>query len=116
MRKKISITLFFVIVIIISWGFYSSGQEHTLIINNIYTDKQMSKNLIIKVDGGKDKKLGKNKKIVMDLKGLNHKFLIEIDGEKKEGIIKFNLNKSAELKIENFLTDNGDWLKEINQY
>ncbi len=116
MRKKISLAIFFIIVFIVGWILYSSGQQHTLVINNIYSDKKMSKNIVVKVFGEKDKKVGKNKKAVMDLKGSSHKFLIEIDGVKKEGVIKFSLNKSAELEVENFLNEKEGWLKETEQY
>lgn len=116
MRKKISIISFFVLIFLVSGILYLTGQEHTLIINNVYSDKKLSKNIIIKNLGEKEKKVGKNKKIILDLKGDTHKFILEVDGEEKSGVIKFDLNKSAELEVENFLSNQKDWLKKINQY
>ncbi|MCQ8211374.1 hypothetical protein NON08_02155 [Cetobacterium somerae] len=116
MRKKISITIFFLLISLIGGILYLTGQEHTLIINNVYSNKKLSKNIIIKNLETKDKKIGKNKKVILNLKGSSHKFILEVDGEEKEGIIEFSLNKSGELQIEDFLNDKKDWLKEINQY
>ena len=73
MGKKLSILIFVWIVCLIGWVLYSTGQEHTLIVNISYKNKDMSTNIVINISGEKDKKIGKNKKAVFDLKGITHK-------------------------------------------
>ncbi|MGL4976648.1 MAG: DUF6672 family protein [Cetobacterium sp.] len=116
MKKNIGVILFFLLVILVSGGLYRFGQEHTLIVNNSYTDKDMSKNITITILNQKPKKISKNRKSVIELKGVKHDFVVEIDGIKKEGTLKFSLNRGIELSVENFMKSNENYLKEINQY
>lgn len=116
MRKKISIIIFFVLIFLIGGILYLTGQEHTLIVNNVYSNKELSKNIIVKNLETKDKKIGKNKKVILNLKGNSHKFILVVDGEEKKGIVEFSLNKSAELQVEDFLNGKKDWLRKIDQY
>ncbi|MGL6025086.1 MAG: hypothetical protein ACRC0F_10775, partial [Cetobacterium sp.] len=113
MRKSINLIIFFLGVVFVIGMLYSSGQEHTLIINNIYSVKDKSKNIVIKIAGEKERKIGKNKKIVMNLKGKTHSVIIKADGLEKAEIIEFNLNKGAEIILENFLAQNSNWFKII---
>ncbi|MGL4641966.1 MAG: DUF6672 family protein [Cetobacterium sp.] len=116
MRRIVVLISFFFSLVLISYFLYVSGQEHTLIFNNIYKDKAESKNIVLKIAGEKDKKISKNRKTVIELKGKQHKFIIESDGQIKEGIVKFSLNKGAEVEIENFMKSENSWIKEIEQY
>lgn len=116
MRKSINLIIFFLGVVSVIGMLYSSGQEHTLIINNIYSVKDKSKNIVIKIAGEKERKIGKNKKIVMNLKGKTHSVIIKADGLEKAEIIEFNLNKGAEIILENFLAQNSNWFKIIDQH
>lgn len=116
MSKNIGITIFLAIIFIVGWILYLTGQEHTLIINNNYKNKDMSKNIVVKIYGEKDKKVGKNKKVIIDLKGMNHKFSVITDEKQIDGVINFKMNKSGELEIEKFLNNEENWLKTIDQY
>ncbi|MGL5279066.1 MAG: DUF6672 family protein [Cetobacterium sp.] len=116
MRKKLSISIFLTTICLIGWILYSTGQEHTLIVNNNYKNKDMSTNIVIKISGQKDKKIGKNKKAVFDLKGVTHKFSILANEKEIEGVINFKMNKSGELEVEKFLNNEESWLKTIDQY
>ncbi|MGL5902635.1 MAG: DUF6672 family protein [Cetobacterium sp.] len=116
MKKNVGVILFFMLIILISGGLYIFGQEHTLIVNNNYFDKDMSKNMIITILNQKPKKISKNRKSVIELKGINHKFIVEVDGIKKEGTLKFSLNRGVELSVENFMKNNENYLKKIRQY
>ena len=116
MRKKLSILIFLSLVCLIGWILYSTGQEHTIIVNNNYKNKDMSTNIVIKISGEKDKKVGKNKKAVFDLKGVTHKFSILVNEKQIDGVVNFKMNKSGELDVEKFLNNEENWLKTINQY
>lgn len=116
MRKVLGLGSFFFILVVISYFLYFSGQEHTLIFNNTYKNKAESKNVVLRVAGEKDRKINKNRKVVIELKGREHKFIIEADGKIKEGIVKFPLNRGAEIDIEKFLQSENNWIKEVGQY
>ncbi|MGL5001230.1 MAG: DUF6672 family protein [Cetobacterium sp.] len=116
MRKSISFIIFFLGIIFVSGVLFYSGQEHTLVINNVYSKKNESKNIVVKIDGEKEKKVGKNKKVVMNLKGKKHNLTLIIDGLERQEVIKFNLNKSAEISLENLVVKDKKWLKIISQY
>lgn len=116
MRRKISIGIFYIVISLVGVALYLTGQEHTLIVDNNYQNKEMSQNIVIKISGEKDKKIGKNKKAILDLKGMTHKFSIEVNGKQVDGTVVFKLNKSGELEVEKFLNNEKNWLKIINQY
>lgn len=116
MKRIIALLSFFIGICFISFILFYTGQEHTLVIDNKYQDKNESKNIIFKIPGQKEKKISKNKKNIFELKGVKHKFIVEVDGVNYPGELKFSLNKGNEILIENFLTQKGDWIKSIPQY
>lgn len=116
MKRIATLLSFFIGVCFVSFILFYTGQEHTLVIDNKYQEKTESKNIVFKISGQKDKKISKNKKAVMELKGIKHEFIVEIDGVSYPGELKFPLNKGSEILIENFLSQKGEWIKSIPQY
>ncbi|MEG0068210.1 DUF6672 family protein [Cetobacterium sp.] len=116
MKRIVALLIFFIGICLISFSLFYTGQEHTLVIDNKYEDKSESKNIVFKVPGQKDKKISKNKKAILELKGIKHEFIVEIDGTSYPGELKFPLNKGSEILVENFLTQKGEWIKTIPQY
>ncbi|WP_297596648.1 DUF6672 family protein [uncultured Cetobacterium sp.] len=116
MKRVLGILSFFLGIIFITFILFYTGQEHTLIIDNKYKEKNESKNIVFKIEGEKAKKISKNKKAILELKGLKHKFEIEIDGENFYGEINFSLNRGSEIMVENFVAKKEEWIKSIPQY
>lgn len=116
MRKTVGLISFFFALLAVSYLLYTTGQEHTLVFNNIYNDKTESKNLVLKISGEKDRKINKNRKVVVELKGKNQKFIIENGEQIKEAEVNFSLNRGVEVEIEKFLNSEENWMKEIGQY
>lgn len=116
MRRKISIGIFIIILLSIIAVLFYTGQEHTLIVDNKYKNKNESKNISFKLGDEKEKKVSKDKKIVLDVKGMRKSFTLIIDGKEIKGELYFNYNKGGELNIEKFLKGEENWLVPINQY
>lgn len=115
MKRIVILGLFFLGVLGIVYSLFVTGQNHTLIINNRFNEKGLSRNIVFQIEGYKDKKVRKNKKAIMNIKGKNKSFTLRIGDEKYIGKLKFSLNKGGELSIEKYL-NNEIYFKDINQY
>ncbi|WP_297406177.1 DUF6672 family protein [uncultured Cetobacterium sp.] len=115
MKRIVILGLFFLGVLGIVYSLFVTGQNHTLIINNRFNEKGLSKNIVFQIEGYKDKKVRKNKKAIMNIKGKNKSFTLRIGDKKYIGKLKFSLNKGGELSIEKYLNDE-IYFKDINQY
>lgn len=116
MKKTLAISGFFVGLLIICYILFSTGQEHTFIIDNKYKNKENSQNIVLIIEGEKDKKIGKNKKYITDLKGRKHTFIIKIDTKTVRKEIVFPLNRGIEVSVEKLVEDKNDWYKVVSQY
>lgn len=115
MKRVVILGLFFLGVLGIVYSLFITGQNHTLIINNRFKEKGLSKNIVFQIEGYKDKKVRKNKKAIMNIKGKNKEFIIKIDNKEYTGKLNFKINKGGELSIEEYLKKNS-YFKDINQY
>lgn len=116
MRKYITLSISSIFIIALIIILYVTGQQHTLIINNIYSNKDLSKKIIIQYENNKQKKLKPNKKTVIKLKGTTHHFTIITKDKTKNGIINFKINKNAQLMVEKYLDNQENWLEIMPQY
>lgn len=114
MKKGTSVFIFLTLISVVSYYLFTTGQSHPLLINNKFGNKKEAKNIIFKISGEKDKKISKNKKSIIYIKGKEKKFEIESDGKIYKGIIKFKINKGAEIFVEKFINSEKKWRQDIS--
>ncbi|MGL6113894.1 DUF6672 family protein [Cetobacterium sp. SF1] len=116
MKKKLKIIFSLIILVSIIGILYITGQEHTVIIDNKYENKKLSQKIEVIFEGEKLKKVGPNKKVLMEVKGYKRKFIVKGENFQKEFVLDLPLNKGIEINIENLLNDKKDWAKKILLY
>ena len=122
MRKRIIIRIALIAVLILIGIFlYTTGQEHTVLIDNkdiIVNDNTYNTSTVYKVwvDNQEIGVIEKNKRLVATVTGVSHKIVIEaisnqvLSGEKHERIFKFKNNEGAVINIPAMINALNEWI------
>lgn len=122
MRKRIIIRIALIAVLILIGIFlYTTGQEHTVLIDNkdiIVNDNTYNASTVYKVwvDNQEIGVIEKDKRMVATVTGVSHKIVIEeisnqvLSGEKYERIFKFKNNEGAVINIPAMINSLNEWI------
>ena len=122
MRKRIIIRIALsAVLILIGIFLYTTGQEHTVLIDNkdiIVNDNTYNASTVYKVwvDNQEIGVIEKDKRMVATVTGVSHKIVIEeisnqvLSGEKYERIFKFKNNEGAVINIPAMINSLNEWI------